>query len=127
MRRSTALAFVALIWLAACASAGDGDDDSIGGGGPDASISSPDAPTGGFPDAPTGGFPDAAPLPGTPDAAPLPGTPDAAPLPGTPDAAPGLFCNSNADCTVAGECCVNLGGPGFCAPGTEIGDLCLPQ
>jgi hypothetical protein len=127
LRRSTALAFAALIWLAACATAGDGEDDSIGGSGPDAAVGSPDAPTGGFPDAPTGGFPDAA--PGTLDASPIPGTPDAAPIPGTPDAAPGPFCTANNQCPVSGECCFRLdpNGPGFCTPGAEFGDLCFPN
>jgi hypothetical protein len=38
----------------------------------------------------------------------------------------GLFCATNSDCTVSGECCVNLGGPGFCAAGTPIGsDICF--
>jgi hypothetical protein len=40
----------------------------------------------------------------------------------------GLFCSVNSDCTVSGECCVNLGGPGFCAPGTAIGpSICFPD
>lgn len=45
-----------------------------------------------------------------------------------PDAPPGsLFCTANAQCTVAGECCVTLGGPmGFCAPGTIILGQCVP-
>ena len=49
----------------------------------------------------------------------------------TPDAGSGsggLFCTSNTDCTVAGECCVNLGGPGFCAAGTPVGNsICFPD
>ena len=45
-----------------------------------------------------------------------------------PDAPPGsLFCTSNAQCTVAGECCVTLGGGmGFCAPGTVVLGQCIP-
>ena len=47
-----------------------------------------------------------------------------------PDAATGggLFCATNSDCTVAGECCVNLGGPqGFCVPGTVVLGQCFPE
>ena len=43
------------------------------------------------------------------------------------DAPSGPFCSGNGDCTVSGECCVSLGGPGFCAPGTPIGSACLPN
>jgi hypothetical protein len=45
-----------------------------------------------------------------------------------PDAPPGsLFCMNNAQCTVAGECCVTLGGTmGFCAPGTVVLGQCVP-
>lgn len=40
----------------------------------------------------------------------------------------GLFCATNSNCTVAGECCVNLGGPqGFCAPGTVVLGQCFPD
>jgi len=40
----------------------------------------------------------------------------------------GLFCATNGDCTVAGECCVTLGGPqGFCAPGTVVLGQCFPE
>jgi len=49
----------------------------------------------------------------------------------TPDAATGsggLFCADNTTCTVAGECCVNLGGPGFCSPVSPIGNsTCIPD
>lgn len=45
----------------------------------------------------------------------------------TPDASTGPFCNGNSECTVSGECCVTVGGPGFCAPGTPVGNLCLPD
>jgi len=44
------------------------------------------------------------------------------------DAPAGPFCMGNNTCPVAGECCVNLGGPGFCAPGTPLGnDVCFPD
>jgi len=43
------------------------------------------------------------------------------------DAPSGPFCTANNQCTVAGECCLTLGGPqGFCAPGTAIGTSCIP-
>lgn len=42
----------------------------------------------------------------------------------------GLFCNSNAECTIAGQCCFQLvpGSPGFCVDGTvdPILMICLP-
>ena len=39
----------------------------------------------------------------------------------------GLFCQTNGQCTVGGECCVTLGGPnGFCAPGTVVLGQCVP-
>ena len=46
----------------------------------------------------------------------------------TPDAPPGsLFCSANNQCTVAGECCLTLGGSqGFCAPGTVVFGECFP-
>ena len=56
---------------------------------------------------------------------------DAAP---TPDASidagggDGAICSMNSQCAVSGECCVTLGGPqGFCAPGTPVGNQCVPQ
>lgn len=40
----------------------------------------------------------------------------------------GPFCATNSNCTVAGECCVTLGGPqGFCAPGTVVLGQCFPD
>jgi len=40
----------------------------------------------------------------------------------------GLFCSTNSQCTVAGECCVTLGGPnGFCAPGDVVLGQCFPK
>jgi hypothetical protein len=53
-------------------------------------------------------------------------TPDAAAP--QPDAPPNsLFCSSNAQCTVAGECCFAINGQGFCVPGTVILNVCFPQ
>jgi len=44
------------------------------------------------------------------------------------DAPSGPFCTANNQCTVAGECCVTLGGPqGFCAPGQVVLGQCVPQ
>ena len=44
------------------------------------------------------------------------------------DAPPSLFCTANNQCTVPGECCIDLGGPmGFCGPGTIILGECIPQ
>jgi hypothetical protein len=43
------------------------------------------------------------------------------------DAGSGLFCTVNANCTVAGECCLTLGGGmGFCAPGNIVLGTCVP-
>src|SRR5688572_6381926 len=40
----------------------------------------------------------------------------------------GPFCSTNSQCTVAGECCVTLGGPnGFCAPGDVVLGQCFPK
>ena len=71
-----------------------------------------------------GGFvTDDAPKP-PPDARP----PDARPPDAAIDAPSGPFCSTNSDCTTAGECCVTLGGPaGFCAPGTVVLGVCVPQ
>lgn len=47
-----------------------------------------------------------------------------------PDAPPGsnLFCTSNSQCTVAGECCLKIdsSAPGFCVEGTVVFGTCLP-
>jgi hypothetical protein len=70
---------------------------------------------------------------GTPIDAPAttidgPTTPVDAPLDAfVPQDAPSLFCTANNQCTVAGECCLTVGGPqGFCAPGTIILGECFP-
>ena len=39
----------------------------------------------------------------------------------------GLFCSGNGECTVAGECCFALGGPGVCVPGTVFLGGCIPD
>ena len=51
--------------------------------------------------------------------------PDAPP----PDAPPtGGACSRNDQCPHPDECCINLGTPlGFCGPGTEFGDECIPD
>jgi len=54
------------------------------------------------------------------DAAPPP--PDAA-----ADAASALFCNDNAQCTNAGECCLMIGGAGICGKGVIVFGTCIPQ
>jgi hypothetical protein len=59
-----------------------------------------------------------------PDARPV----DAPPPDAAIDAPSGPFCSTNSQCTTAGECCVTLGGPaGFCAPGTVVLGVCVPQ
>ncbi len=92
--------------LASCASAGSDDNNPP----------APDAEGGfNFPDAAS--FPDATP---TPDAAIVY---DAAPV--TSDA--GLFCENSNTCDT-GQCCLSLGGPGFCVPGSEIvPGVCIPN
>lgn len=43
------------------------------------------------------------------------------------DAPSGPFCSQNSQCTVAGQCCLTLGGAqGFCAPGTVVLGGCIP-
>jgi hypothetical protein len=46
-----------------------------------------------------------------------------------PDAAStdGDLCSANAQCTDSGECCLSIGGIGFCSPGILIGSTCLPN
>ena len=64
-------------------------------------------------------LPDAAPVPDSPP------TPDA----NLPDAAgSGIFCNSHAECTVAGECCFYiLEPPGLCVEGEVFLEICIPN
>jgi hypothetical protein len=103
--------FVSL--LGACATGGGGDDP--GKDTTDAAVVGIDASTSMVP-------PDAS---VKHDGGMMP-TPDAA----TPamDAGSGLFCTTNSQCTVSGECCVTLGGPnGFCAPGSVVLGQCVPQ
>ncbi len=100
-----------------CANAGNGGVG--GGGGDDAPKTDASVKTDG-----SVAHPDA---PGTTDAPSLVDAPvvmvDAA-----VDAASGPFCAQNTDCTVAGQCCVTLGGAqGFCAPGSVILGQCFPQ
>jgi hypothetical protein len=99
---------------AACATGGGSDADS--GGTVDAAVSRVDASPVVTPDAGVkldGG------LMTTPDAF-VSQTPDAG---GTQ-----LFCTTNSQCTVSGECCLTLGGPqGFCAPGVVVLGECVPN
>jgi hypothetical protein len=115
MGRWAIVAIAAL--MCACASAGMSDDsDKSDDPGPDANRNID--------------LPDASVAPPRPDAASVPAMPDAAVTVPLPDAGVGTgpFCSSHADCAVSGECCVSLGQPpGFCAPGTEIGSICVPD
>lgn len=43
------------------------------------------------------------------------------------DAPSGPFCGGNSECTVSGECCFTLGGPGVCVPGTPFAGSCIPD
>jgi hypothetical protein len=114
-----AVLVVAAWAVGACAEA----SPKFAGGGVDA---------GGGPDSSVVDEPDARAIPGTPDAA-IPDTPDAFVPPGPVDAAPpppppvdagsGIFCETNADCTAADDCCFVA----LCVPGTELGDLCFPD
>lgn len=48
--------------------------------------------------------------------------------PPPPDASTdGNLCSMNSQCTDQGECCLSISGIGFCAPGTAIGTVCLPN
>src|SRR5688500_3536093 len=55
--------------------------------------------------------------------------PDAEVEPPPDGSVTGAFCFSNAECPAADDCCVGFGpgNPGFCGPGTEVGDYCLPD
>lgn len=45
-----------------------------------------------------------------------------------PDAPPNsLFCQTNSQCTMAGQCCFAINGQGFCVNGTVILNVCFPQ
>ena len=116
MSKSTRWALVFAV-LAACASGGQsGGDDQ---GYLDAATTPPqDASTTPPTDAPAAKL----------DGGVTPPPADAAVTPPPVDAAPSLFCTTNSQCTVSGECCVTLGGPqGFCAPGTVVLGQCVPQ
>jgi hypothetical protein len=114
---------LALVLVAGCASGREYSADDVGDDDDTVAI---DARPGDHPDGNPGDPPDAHPPP--PDAHPPPPDahipPDAEPPP-PPDA--GLFCTDNSQCTNAGTCCLSFGGPGFCVPGTPIGDACLPD
>lgn len=97
---------------------GDGDGDGGGDAVPDAAVKR-DASTSVTPDAPQLTIDAALPI----DAA-VPVIDAAVPI----DAPTGPFCTANSQCTVAGECCITLGGPqGFCGPGTVVLGECFPQ
>lgn len=113
----------AIISATACATGtmgGEGGGGGAGGGGDtvvDASVRH-DASTSSMPDAPPLTL-DAA----LPDAS-VPVIDAAVPI----DAPSGPFCTANNQCTVAGECCITLGGTqGFCGPGTVVLGECFPQ
>ncbi len=97
---------VVLVVVGSCASAGNGSDDPVR---VDAAI---------VRDAPAPG--DAAP---PIDALAVTDAP-----PALLDAPPGsLICTTNSQCTVAGQCCLTLGGAqGFCTPGTIFLGECTP-
>lgn len=108
---------VACVLVVACASGGAKGNDSVDAGDDtrqDASVTPPDGGTTMPPDA-------AQPKP---DAS-VPMADAFVP----PDAPPNsIFCSSNSQCTVAGECCFTFGGPmGFCTPGTVVLGQCVPQ
>jgi len=82
-------------------------------------------------DAAQNNFPDARPMadaPKLPDARPIP---DAAPIPDAiipTGADSGLFCNGEADCPAADDCCfAPFGPPGFCVLGMVQLGVCLPN
>lgn len=103
--------------FAACATGGN---DS-GNAGTDAAVTGQDASSVSTPDAPRA---DA----GTTADAQVSQLPDAGTGSGSGSGSGGLFCTTNSQCTVSGECCVTLGGPsGFCAPGSVVLGQCVPQ
>jgi hypothetical protein len=121
MSKPTRWAFVYLVFalvggaiIAACATGG-----ASGGGGDD---------TGQPMDAPMNVRMDSSVLIDAPKVKLDSGVPMADAFKPPPDAPPGsLFCTNNAQCTVAGQCCVTLGGTmGFCAPGTVLLGQCFP-
>ena len=114
MSKATLVCVSFAIVVAACATGGS---DSGNGGGTDAAVTRQDAAS------VTADARRADAAVSTPDAQ-VSQLPDA----GTGSGSGGLFCSQSSQCTVAGECCVTLGGPqGFCAPGTVILGQCVPQ
>lgn len=108
----------ACVVVVACASGGAKGSDSVDAGDTsqhDASVTLPDAGMQMPPDA----------APPKLDAS----VPVADAFVPPPDAPPNsIFCSSNSQCTVAGECCFTFGGPmGFCTPGTIVLGQCVPQ